>query len=134
MGIPLTFIAQPKQGFRFAHWQGSSGLSNDTLLIVPQGNLILNAIFEVDTNYSLPKIVINEINYNPSATFNTEDWIELYNNDDSDIDISGWIFKDSDDAHIFTIPSGTILSQDSFLVLCVDTILFKPLFPEVKIT
>ena len=132
LGIPLTFIAQPKQGFRFAHWQGSSGLSNDTLLIVPQGNLILNAIFEVDTNYSLPKIVINEINYNPSATFNTEDWIELYNNDDSDIDISGWIFKDSDDAHIFTIPSGTILSQDSFLVLCVDTILFKPLFPEVK--
>ena len=67
--------------------------------------LNLNAIFEVDSNYNAPNIVINEINYNPSLSFNTEDWIEIYNNGESDVDISGWIFKDSDDAHIFSIPA-----------------------------
>jgi hypothetical protein len=130
--IPITFIAQPKPGYKFIHWSGSSGLVNDTLVMSPQGNITLAAIFEIDSNYSNPKIVINEVNYNSSATFNTEDWIELYNNDQIDVDISGWIFKDSDDSHVFTIPQGTILEKDSFIVLCIDTTLFKSLFPQVN--
>ena len=132
IGVPITLIAQPRPGYKFAHWSGSSGLANDTLLIDPQGNLTLTAVFEIDPNYSIPKVVINEINYNSSASFNTEDWIELFNNETNDIDISNWIFKDSDDLHIFTIPEGTVLKADSFIVLCFDTSLFKPHFPDVK--
>jgi len=131
MNVPITFIAQPKPGYKFLHWSGSSGLANDTLIIAPQGNLTLTALFEVDPNYIAPQIVINEINYNSSAAFNTEDWIELCNNSQTDIDISGWVFKDSNDSQVFTIPAGTVLEKDSFIVLCVDTVLFKPLFPLV---
>ncbi len=131
LGIPITFKAQPKTGFRFVRWEGGSTTTYDSLAITLNGVLTLNAIFEIDSNYSSPEIVINEINYNSSLAFNTEDWIELYNNGESDVDISGWIFKDSDDAHIFSIPQGTILNTNSYLVLCIDTSLFEPLFPDV---
>ena len=132
LGIPITVKAQHNTGYRFVRWEGGDTSTNDSLSITLNGVLNLNAVFEIDSNYSTPKIVINEINYNSSLTFNTEDWIELYNNGESAVDISGWIFKDSDDAHIFSIPQGTIISSDSYLVLCIDTSLFKPLFPEVS--
>lgn len=131
-GIPINIIAKPKNGYRFVNWVGSSTSPNDSLTITLSNAIYLNAVFEIDPNYNSTQIVINEINYNSAASFNTEDWIELYNNGDSDVDISGWIFKDSDDAHIFTIPQNTILNQNSYLVLCVDTSLFKPLFPDIN--
>ena len=131
-GIPISIIAKPKNGYRFVNWTGSSTSTNDSLTITLNNAIYLNAVFEIDPNYSTTQIVINEINYNSAASFNTEDWIELYNNSESDIDISSWIFKDSDDAHIYTIPQNTILNQNSYLVLCVDTSLFKPLFPDIN--
>ncbi|MAV69228.1 MAG: hypothetical protein CMG04_00235 [Candidatus Marinimicrobia bacterium] len=61
-------------------------------------------------------IVINEINYNSSESFDPDDWIEIYNKSDSTIDISSWLVKDSDDEHIFTIPSNTYLAANQYLV------------------
>lgn len=130
--VPIRVVAQSKQGFRFVRWEGSFTSSGDSLSITLSCTLNLNAIFEADSNFSAPKVVINEINYNSATAFNTEDWIELYNNGEDTVDISGWIFKDSDDAHIFTIPQGTTLEKSGYLVLCIDTSLFKPLFPEVQ--
>lgn len=132
LSIPINISAKPKTGFRFVRWEGSNTSTNDSLTITLNGGLTLNAVFEIDSNFSAPEIVINEISYNPSLSFNTEDWIEIYNNGESDVDISGWIFKDSDDAHIFSIPQGTILQKDDYLVICIDTLLFKPLFPLVN--
>ncbi|HEX9252924.1 MAG TPA: CotH kinase family protein, partial [Ignavibacteriaceae bacterium] len=121
LNVPLNVIAQPREGYRFIGWSGSSNSSDDSLIIILNGTINLNAVFEVDSNYSLPDIVINEISYNPSASFNTEDWIEIYNNGESDLDISGWIYKDSDDSHSFVIPQGTVLASEEYLVMCVDT-------------
>jgi hypothetical protein len=132
LNIPLSISAKPKTGYRFVRWEGSNTSTNDSLTITLTGGLTLNAVFEVDSNYSATDIVINEISYNPSVSFNTEDWIEIYNNGESDVDISGWIYKDSDDSHSFVIPQGTVLASDEYLVLCVDTTLFKPLFPDVQ--
>ena len=131
-GVPVKIIAQPKPGYRFVKWEGSDISSIDSLNVTLNSAYNLTAIFSVDSNYSEPKIVINEINYNSSLSFNTEDWIELYNNSDIDIDISGWVFKDSDDLHIYKFPNGTILKKNDYLVLCIDTSLFKSHFPEVK--
>ena len=49
-------------------------------------------------------IIINEINYNSSANFDSDDWIELYNASSESEDISNWTIKDDDDSHIFSIP------------------------------
>ncbi len=77
-------------------------------------------------------LVINEINYNSSNEFNPGDWIELYNPNDIPVDISGWIFKDEDDAHIYELPANTIILPNGYLVLCNDATSFHNLFPDVS--
>ncbi|MBN2016887.1 MAG: CotH kinase family protein [Candidatus Cloacimonetes bacterium] len=77
-------------------------------------------------------VLINEINYNSEDDFDPDDWIELYNNDDQEVDISGWIVKDDNDDHIFVIPDNTVLGLEEYLVLCVDSSMFKSCFPDVE--
>jgi Lamin Tail Domain len=46
------------------------------------------------------------------------DWAELYNTSATiTVDISGWIFKDSDDTHVYAIPAGTTIAPHGFLTL-----------------
>lgn len=78
-----------------------------------------------------PTIVINEINYNPGGERDAGDWVELYNALDEDMDLSNWVFKDGDDAHIFTIPSGTMLPAGEYLVLARELAKFAAGFPLV---
>jgi hypothetical protein len=131
LDVPIKISAQPNPGYRFVRWEGSTTSDKDTLSIVLSDTLNLKAVFEADSNISSPKIVINEINYNSSSSFDPGDWVEIYNNDNHSVDISNWIFKDSEDSHIFKIPEGTILDSSGYLVICIDTSLFKPLFPDV---
>ncbi|MBT4484621.1 MAG: T9SS type A sorting domain-containing protein, partial [Candidatus Latescibacteria bacterium] len=93
-------------------------------------DLSVTAHFEADSS-TLSTIVINEINYNSSSDFDTEDWIEFYNVGDSAIDISNWIFKDDDDTHKFVFSENTVIGPENYLVLCRDTSLFTTLFPDV---
>ncbi|MBN2543186.1 lamin tail domain-containing protein [bacterium] len=65
------------------------------------------------------QVVINEIMYNSIST-DTE-YVELYNREADDIDISGWQIKDAT-ANRFTFPEGTIISGFSYLVVCKDTL------------
>ena len=48
------------------------------------------------------------------------------------MNVSGWIFKDEDDTHIFEIPENTVIAADGYLVLCYDTDVFSTLFPNVS--
>lgn len=72
------------------------------------------SLFGVSTT---AQIVINEINYKDVIGFESKDWIELYNNSTNTVDISNWVFKDEDDLHEFILPSGTIMTAGSYLVL-----------------
>ncbi|MCK4448016.1 MAG: lamin tail domain-containing protein [Candidatus Marinimicrobia bacterium] len=76
-------------------------------------------------------VVINEINYDSDADYDTEDWVEIYNNSESDISLAGWKLKDSNDENIFEFRQNTTLKQDSYLVICYDTTAFNALFADV---
>ncbi|MCP5063519.1 MAG: T9SS type A sorting domain-containing protein, partial [Ignavibacteriae bacterium] len=78
------------------------------------------------------KVVINEINYNSSDDFNPKDWIEIYNPTDQIIDVSNWIFKDSNEEHIFVFPLSTNILPYDYLVLCEDVVRFNEKFPNVN--
>ncbi|OGU42491.1 MAG: hypothetical protein A2X61_02740 [Ignavibacteria bacterium GWB2_35_12] len=82
-------------------------------------------------NSSQVQIVINEINYNSSADFETEDWVEFYNPEKTDADISDWYFRDEDDAHNFVFPKGTTIHEDGYLVICRDKTIFSSKYPSV---
>jgi len=75
---------------------------------------------------------INEINYHSSDNFNPNDWVEIYNPTDSTFDMGAWEFKDESDDHIFTIPQGTLLESNEYIIICRDTVDFKNHFPGVQ--
>jgi len=87
--------------------------------------------YEIEVTTESGELVINEINYKSADDFNTEDWVELYNPGTTGLNVSGWIFKDEDDTHIFEIPENTTISADGYLVLCNDTDAFSALFPGI---
>ncbi|MFC1539308.1 CotH kinase family protein [Candidatus Latescibacterota bacterium] len=76
-------------------------------------------------------IVINEINYNSSDDFNTEDWVELYNTGESSVDLTGWKIKDSHLDHTFVCPENTIIGANDYLVICREDSLFAVFYPEL---
>lgn len=80
---------------------------------------------------SAPVVVINEINYNSANDFDSEDWVELYNNTNGTIDLSGWVFMDENRAPSYAINQGTVLLPNSYLVLCLDLTLFQSRYPAV---
>ena len=87
---------------------------------------------KLDNDISEYGVVINEINYNSSDNFNPDDWVEIYNNSDYNIDLSLWVLKDENDDNIFTIPSKTIILPDQYIVFCKDTVKFIENFPNVE--
>ncbi len=128
MNVPIQVTAIPFTDYNFSSWSGFNSSDSNSITIELTGNSYLTAIFEpkLENNES---IVINEINYNSNAVFNPEDWVELYNNGQSSIDISGWQLKDSND-NIFYIPNNTILAAGEYLILCRDTAAFSSYFPD----
>ncbi|MCX6151232.1 MAG: CotH kinase family protein [Ignavibacteriales bacterium] len=130
LGIPIKLTAVPNAGYKFKEWTGVDDTNSSTISLALSNNVSVTALFEVDsTNTS---VVINEINYNSASSFDTEDWVELYNCSSSSIDIFDWVFKDGDDTHSFVIPKRTMVGSDQYLVLCRDTSKFSALFPNVK--
>tara|TARA_B110000027_G_scaffold57454_1_gene62219 strand:+ start:2209 stop:6585 length:4377 start_codon:yes stop_codon:yes gene_type:complete len=87
--------------------------------------------YEVDVPIEVEGLVINEINYKSSVTFNPGDWIELYNPKAGTIDISNWQIKDDNDTHVFVIPEGTQIAGNGFLVLVKDAAAFSSVFPNI---
>ncbi len=79
----------------------------------------------------LPDVVINEINFNSPPDADAEDWLEIFNRTDSDINISGWVLKDSNDDNEFIIPSSTTLAAGAYLVLVTDSSAFRGNHPNV---
>ena len=76
-------------------------------------------------------IVINEINYNSRNTQDSGDWVELYNTEDFSVNVSGWIFKDASDDHIYTIPPDTSIEPGGYLVLVQDMMLFEQIYSDI---
>ncbi|MBO3745232.1 lamin tail domain-containing protein [Streptosporangiaceae bacterium NEAU-GS5] len=49
------------------------------------------------------------------------DRVELVNTGTTPVDVSGWLVKDNDDTHIFTIPATMTINPGAFLALDVET-------------
>ena len=114
--IPVTLKAVPELGYEFSHWSGDL-FSTDQII-----EISIDQAFEVIPNFTFlsTQVVINEINYNSSDDFNPDDWIELYNPKPTAIDISNWLIKDDNDNHVFTIPAGTQIEGNDYLVIVKD--------------
>lgn len=130
-GIPITLEAIPKPGYRFVGWSGDIQSAERIITYIPSASNSITAEFELD-NQAYP-IVINEINYNSPDVNDGDperpDWIELYNNSDEPVDLSGWQFKDEGAA--FIIPNGTQINGREYLVLAENYTAFQFHYPSV---
>ncbi len=78
------------------------------------GNSGIFSIIEEPESYD---IVINEIMYNPPQELGDDDYweyLEIYNNDNESVDLSGWAFTDGFD---FTFPDQITLAAGEYLVI-----------------
>lgn len=133
-GIDMLLEAvQSNSSYVFDHWE----LDNHTVTDINAINtsFFLEEADNIKAVFSFAgssDIVINEINYKDSPDFEVKDWVELYNNSSTTVDLSEWVFKDEDDLHEFIIPNGTSIAPNSYLVLAQSLVDFQSKFPDVS--
>ncbi len=129
--VPVKLTAVPKQGYKFRHWEISGTKNiNSTIEISLTKVTTFKAVFEETVNDG-NSVVINEINYKSADNADAGDWIELFNWGRADLDISGWVMKDSENDHIFRIPGNTVLKSNEYLVVCASSTNFSTIHPTV---
>ncbi len=93
--------------------------------IIFEGNIVFSGNFEtvnLPVSYTIETpsvgVVINEIMYN-SLSYDNE-WIELYNDNDSAVDISGWYMLDDSDEHTpLTFPANTTIEANGYFTIAI---------------
>ncbi len=75
------------------------------------------------------KVVFSEVFYDTPGTDSVEEWIELYNNSSSSVDIGGWTITDNNDTgSTYTIPSGESIAAGGYYTIAVNTAGFYNLY------
>ena len=113
------------------NWSASAEDSNDENTIILKSQPIaqtyleeFNRIWNQTTPESPPepepepktgRIVINEVELNPTGTDTGHEWVELYNPTDQAVDIGGWKIETTHGRTVtITIPSGTVLDSGEY--------------------
>ncbi len=129
--IPFSIEAVPTFGYRFLYWKsGATKYPKQKIDVTLTKDSTFTAYFEKSDNDS-DLVVINEINYNSVVTFDSGDWVELYNRRTQSVDISGWKLEDKSGQNSFVIPKGTELAPRSYFVLSSDLFAFQSAYPTV---
>ncbi len=129
--IDIPIQAIPARGYLFDSWTTTENMSNDAQTIVKiTDDASITANFIQGATNSAP-IVINEINYNSPDNPNAGDWIELYNNSATAVDLSAWYFED-ESGDYFGFPAGTVMAPNAYLVLAEDRANFQAVYPAIN--
>lgn len=73
---------------------------------------------ELEIKISLSKgVVINEIAWMGTVADTSDEWIELYNTTESEIDLSGWTLKSEDESPNIIFSEGTIIDAGGYFLL-----------------
>jgi hypothetical protein len=116
--IPIDLKALPKPGYKFVRWDGTvPAITPDISYNMFAANPTFTAIFTQASEADI-QIVINEFNFKSATHFDTDDWIELYNNGSATVDLSGWILTDLGKEEPYIFPAGTIMYPGDYLVIC----------------
>lgn len=92
---------------------GTPGLKNDTEKTPPANTMSGAAISSL-----VEGVVISELLPSPKGADQEEEWIEIFNKNDSAVNISSWKISDKAGAiRTYIFPSGTKIEANGFLVL-----------------
>ncbi len=125
--IEIELLEHPE--ITFIGWKGDSLFKSNKIILTLTDSLELKAIFDYEES---PALVINEIMYKPAKEYDSEDWIELYNPNDIEVDITSWQLKDDNDKHVFEFPERTVIKAFDYLVVVERISKFQKIHPDVK--
>ena len=129
-GIPIKLTAIAEPGYYFSGWSDPNLPNEKTIEIDFEDTYNLTAIF-VEGSTRIANVVINEINYHSLDDLNSGDWVELYNAEDTEVDLSAWILED-ESGNFFNLPNNTIIPAGGYLVLGEDPNKFASIYPNVN--
>jgi len=128
----INLKAIPKFGYRFSHWVGKNGeeviseKSPELEIQLTGDKFSIRPVFEVYKHPLAGQIIINEIS---PRDRDAGDWVEIFNNTDSTVNLENWIFTDNKNSYRF---SAQELKGKSHLVLCEDIAAFAHTYPGVE--
>ena len=107
-----------KHDYKLVGWKNRNEVT-ESFVFKPVQNLVLEPIvIAKDSSKFRHHVIINEINFKQPDNDSTGDWIEIYNNSNSDIDIAGWVITDGQYKKGFKIEHGIIAAHDFRLLSC----------------
>jgi len=133
-GAPVNVVAHANPGFTFLKWDTNpfiaDSMNMDEFVVVNlTDSTTLRALF---TGQAEPiALTLSELNFNPENTLDGGNWVEIYNNGNVTLDLSGYTVHSDDHWDVFKIPNGTKLAAKSYLVLAQDLVAFKTVYPAV---
>ena len=132
-GVPVTITAIANPGYSFSNWDANDliplGSTEISLTINLDESEPFNAVFNGAA--IIPDLQVTEINYNSNNSIDAGDWVEIYNNGATIIDMSEWKLMDGSDAYYFTVPFGTKLYPGNYLVFAENMEKFNAIYPDV---
>jgi len=78
---------------------------------------------------SVEAFSVTEIMYDVSGTDTKHEWIEVYNDSDSDIDITDWVFSEGGTNHILTPQSTGVIAKNGYAVIADNATVFQSDYP-----
>jgi len=73
------------------------------------------------------QIVINEIHYDPESPTSLTEYVELYNNSNQDVDLTGWNFSSG---LTYVFPESTVLPAKSYYVITESKLHYSSVFKK----
>ncbi len=128
--IPVDIKIDNSNNYEFVGWSKKDIPNQSNIKLILEDSTELMAIFK--THDELQAIVVNEIMYKPSNDKDCRDWFELYNPNNKELNLEGYIFKDDNDSHIYTFPANTIIPPRGYLVVSENPTEFKKFYYDVS--
>ncbi|UKN00557.1 CotH kinase family protein [Paracrocinitomix mangrovi] len=127
--VPIQIEVKLKHDYELVGWEDDKN-AGAIRTIVPKGNMNLVPIIQPKPKSKFAdSLVFYEIAFFQPEADTSGDWIELYNNSNSTIDLSGWTLTERSYKKGWKVPDGTSLEPNSFIVLSENLGRFKTLYP-----
>ncbi len=127
-GAPVSLKAIPEQGYRFVGWKDEADLLREVQLDLSKDILLIPQFEEVEMGDFAQQVVLNEL----STKHESGDWVELYNNSNEEISLSGWTMSMSND-EVFIFGQEASISANGYLVIPRKAVVFNSIYLDSSI-
>ena len=122
----------PRIGLDLARWAGEESIEKDRVVRFSSDTTVALEFGEKVYSDLVSSVFINEVCFSQDSLNYSEDWLELHNASDQDIDLKGWGVK-NENGNIFTIQSSPILRSGKTIVIRKSYELFEANYPNCEI-